>query len=108
MRGARAPPAQHVHVHVLLTRPRLRAGRLTWRNRTAEFLAIENMILDDIRRIGFGHRPHLLNFARCYTRDGSGDLVGMTALPTLLRSTQFLRVCTDAVAPVDERGEPAR
>eukprot|EP00965_Chrysotila_dentata_P262792 6214675-Pleurochrysis_carterae.AAC.3 len=76
-----------------------------WRNdirqltRTAESKQIERAVLSDIRMLGYGHKPHIVNALRCFSeKPMAGEHAATNAVfPVLWGSRRFLRFCSEAV-----------
>ena len=97
-----------------------------WRDR-ASLRQIDKRITQQILRLGFAHRPHIVNALRCYGLQRNGSRykedytrhgMGTTSLPTLWAqppamagepepdarlNRSFWRFCLEATKPVDRR-----
>ena len=69
------------------------------RNRKQVAAALELQVLDDIARVGWAHKPHIVNALRCFTADLTtrNMAVARTAgVFPVLWSSRFFRFCAEA------------
>jgi hypothetical protein len=75
--------------------------RRAW-NATSEFAALEDAVLEDIRRLGHSDKPHLMTALRCPTTDRHYEREAVNLVfPRLWASDRVVRICTEARDRVD-------